>query len=121
MKKKKLSKKEQEQLKEQIIKLSNVTPEELIQQVKESPDGVIAAKACCSMLFDKYFAQYLPAPARGDMSDEDYQAQMQSYENIRQSVRDIALYWYIVGTNHTKHAEELIKLLENNPEGQSNQ
>lgn len=119
--KKKLSKKQLSQLKEQILKLSNVSAEELAQQIKDAPDGVIAAKACCNMLFDEYFDEYLSVPTRGDMSDEDYQARIQSYQNIREQMRSVAFYWYIVGTNHPKHTERLIELLENTPEGQSNQ
>ena len=119
--KKKLSKKQLSQLKEQIVKLSNVSADELAQQIKDAPDGVIAAQACCNMLFDEYFDEYLPAPTRGDMSDEDYQARIQSYQNIRESMRSMAFYWYIVGTNHPKHMERLIELLDNTPEGQSNQ
>lgn len=118
MKKKKA---DEQQLKELLLKVSQVTPEELLQQIKESPNSVVAARACCTMLFDEYFAQYLPAPSRGDMNDEDYQAQVQSYENIRENIRQIAFYWYIAGSHHPKHMERLIELLEKQPEGQSNQ
>ena len=118
MKKKKA---DEQQLKELLLQVSKVTPEELLQQIKDSPNSVIAAHACCTMLFDEYFMQYLPAPPRGNMNDEDYQAQVQSYENIRENIRQIAFYWYIAGTHHPKHIASVIELLEKQPEGQSNQ
>lgn len=117
----KKKKNDEQQLKELLLKVSQVTPEELLQQIKESPNSVVAAHACCTILFDEFFDSYLPAPSRGDMNDEDYQAQVQSYENIRENIRQIAFYWYIAGSHHPKHMERLIELLEKQPEGQSNQ
>lgn len=112
-----LTSEQQEQLKEQLLNLSNISPEEVQASIKEHPDSVIAAQACCNMLFDEFFDKYLPVPTRGDMSDEDYHAQVQSYQNIRESVRQIAAYWYVAGTNHKKHIARALEILENQPEG----
>lgn len=116
----KFTREELKQFQAQMRKMSNISADELLEQIKSTPDGMVAAQACCTMLFDQFMNQYLPAPSRGDRSDEDYAAELASYENIRQNIRQIAQYWYIAGTHHSRHIQRVTEMLEDNAEGQSN-
>ena len=90
-------------VKQQIKKATTFTPEEVLNAIKQEPFGKLAVQVTVDTMWgnflDTFISQFKPAP---DDTPESFKARM---EGLRKAVdntmqKDVATYWYTLGTRH---------------------
>ena len=95
-----------------IREASTFSIEELIKQIAEHPNSMVSVSCCVDFKWEDFMRKYgytVPERPKG-MSDKEWEAEKQGYENFIASEKQVAKFWYVMGLSH--HEEIHKQLLE---------
>jgi len=109
-----LTKKERQELRKRLEEISKISNEELIDMVRQEPDGQLAVSVLLDALWPKFrdlFKIGMPAKGKG-VSDAQYQKQLADYREWTKGIKNIAKYWYCAGMKHKQNHRDILKYLD---------
>lgn len=109
-----MTRKERQELREQLSDMAKITPEQIIAALRKEPKGQLAMNMLLDALWPNFKATFkIGMPAKGPhTSEQQYQKQLQQYREWTRGIKNIARWWYLAGLNHKQNMKDLLSLMD---------